>query len=270
MRRTIIVALVAAVVGALVATPIAVYASHSFNDVPDSNTFHEDIAWLADAGVTQGCNPPANTEFCPDDSVTRGQMAAFIKRLASNKVVQADTARTAEEATQASTAGNADRLDGYHASQLSPRAAENFNGSGGQLTPTHGNKGLEVQITAPARGMIVITGGVTLFNFGVGAEFDCWLGLDGSSIQGSFRYVWVGGDDPTTSCQSSAAAVVDAGTYTITLVEVDYSNPDISYGNDSLQAFWIPFDGTGNVPASVTQLGQTIEEATEAGPAVDG
>jgi hypothetical protein len=38
------------------------------------------IEWLADEGITQGCNPPANTMFCPDDRVTRGQMAAFLVR----------------------------------------------------------------------------------------------------------------------------------------------------------------------------------------------
>jgi hypothetical protein len=91
MRRTITVAVVAAVVGAVIATPIAVYASHSFHDVPDSNTFHEDIAWLADAGVTKGCNPPDNTEYCPKDNVSREQMAAFMRRLAENQVVDAGT-----------------------------------------------------------------------------------------------------------------------------------------------------------------------------------
>lgn len=44
------------------------------------NTFESDIKWAAQTGVTKGCNPPANTLFCPDDVVTRGQMAAFIKR----------------------------------------------------------------------------------------------------------------------------------------------------------------------------------------------
>lgn len=51
-----------------------------------SNIFHDDIAWLADADVTRGCNPPANTEFCPSDEVTREQMAAFMRRLAENRV----------------------------------------------------------------------------------------------------------------------------------------------------------------------------------------
>ncbi len=32
---------------------------------------------MAGAGITKGCNPPVNTKYCPDDFVTRGQMAAF-------------------------------------------------------------------------------------------------------------------------------------------------------------------------------------------------
>jgi len=78
----VMVAVIAAVVGAFVATPVAVYASHRFTDVSDSNVFHDDIAWLADTGVTKGCNPPANDAFCPDDFVTRGQLAAFLHRFA--------------------------------------------------------------------------------------------------------------------------------------------------------------------------------------------
>lgn len=42
--------------------------------------FEADIGWLAAAGVTRGCNPPLNDKFCPDDPVTRGQMAAFLVR----------------------------------------------------------------------------------------------------------------------------------------------------------------------------------------------
>lgn len=70
-----------AIVGLLIALPAAVWASHQFTDVPSSNVFHDDIDAIADAGVTKGCNPPENTEFCPDDNVTREQMAAFMNRL---------------------------------------------------------------------------------------------------------------------------------------------------------------------------------------------
>ena len=46
----------------------------------DSSVFEADIQALALAGITRGCNPPANDRFCPTDPVTRGQMAAFLVR----------------------------------------------------------------------------------------------------------------------------------------------------------------------------------------------
>jgi len=38
------------------------------------------ISAVKDAGITKGCNPPQNDRFCPEDVVTRAQMAAFIIR----------------------------------------------------------------------------------------------------------------------------------------------------------------------------------------------
>lgn len=47
----------------------------------DDNSVHqENIDRIHEAGITVGCNPPLNTEFCPGESITRGQMAAFIAR----------------------------------------------------------------------------------------------------------------------------------------------------------------------------------------------
>lgn len=46
----------------------------------DGSVFEEDIGRLAAAGITRGCNPPVNDRFCPDDSITRGEMAAFLVR----------------------------------------------------------------------------------------------------------------------------------------------------------------------------------------------
>jgi hypothetical protein len=51
-----------------------------FRDVPPGHLFEGDITWLASTGTTKGCNPPANDLFCPDDPVTRGQMATFLVR----------------------------------------------------------------------------------------------------------------------------------------------------------------------------------------------
>ena len=58
---------------------LPVGSSTAFADTAGS-VFASDIGWLAATGVTKGCNPPANDRFCPDSSVTRGQMAAFLRR----------------------------------------------------------------------------------------------------------------------------------------------------------------------------------------------
>ncbi len=71
--------------------PAGAFAAGGFDDVAEDNIFKADIAWLADAGVTKGCNPPSNTNYCPGNEVTREQMAAFMRRLAENRVVDAGT-----------------------------------------------------------------------------------------------------------------------------------------------------------------------------------
>ena len=50
-----------------------------FDDVPPTHVFFPFIQALAAAGITGGCNasPPL---YCPDDLLTRGQMAAFLSR----------------------------------------------------------------------------------------------------------------------------------------------------------------------------------------------
>lgn len=53
----------------------------SFED-DDWSIFEGDIEALAAAGVTLGCNPPENDRFCPEEPVTRAQMAAFLVRAA--------------------------------------------------------------------------------------------------------------------------------------------------------------------------------------------
>ena len=55
-------------------------------DLPPGGTFWDDdgsiheanIEAIAAIGITQGCNPPYNDKFCPQQAVTRGQMATFL------------------------------------------------------------------------------------------------------------------------------------------------------------------------------------------------
>ena len=111
-RRRVVALIVASAV--LIAAPLAVVASDAFTDVPDSNVHHDDITWLADNGVTLGCNPPANDEFCPDDPVLRQQMASFMRRLAENQVVDAATAATASDSDTVDGFDGEDLASGVH------------------------------------------------------------------------------------------------------------------------------------------------------------
>jgi parallel beta-helix repeat protein len=49
-------------------------------DDDNGTTFESDINKLAASGITKGCNPPENSLFCPDRTVSRGAMAAFLAR----------------------------------------------------------------------------------------------------------------------------------------------------------------------------------------------
>ena len=54
-------------------------ATASFVDVPVGAQFFQQIEALKASGITAGCASPAGG-FCPNDPVTRGQMAAFLAR----------------------------------------------------------------------------------------------------------------------------------------------------------------------------------------------
>ena len=134
LTRTNRLVVLTAILTAVVVAPLTVAASHTFTDVPDSNVHHDDIAWLKDAGVTLGCNPPDNDEFCPDSPVLRQQMASFLRRLAENQVVDAATAITSQSsesaaiALTADSADNADTVDGIDSENLvqTPRGVSLF------------------------------------------------------------------------------------------------------------------------------------------------
>jgi uncharacterized repeat protein (TIGR01451 family) len=58
---------------------LEVTTSRDFVD-DDFSIFEKDIEWLFGAGITKGCNPPVNDMFCPEDTLTRGQLAAMLNR----------------------------------------------------------------------------------------------------------------------------------------------------------------------------------------------
>ncbi|MCP4967516.1 MAG: hypothetical protein GY926_20065 [bacterium] len=72
-------------VAALLLVPVAVTAAGGPFVDDDDSMFEMDIEWMAAHGITLGCNPPTNDHYCPDANVTRGQMAAFMHRLANDQ-----------------------------------------------------------------------------------------------------------------------------------------------------------------------------------------
>lgn len=78
-HRQLVRALFAAVF-VLLLPGVAVAGHAAFRDT--QGTTHESgIHWLGGTGITSGCT---SNRFCPDDAVTRGQMATFMHRLSGN------------------------------------------------------------------------------------------------------------------------------------------------------------------------------------------
>ena len=67
-------------------TPIGARWLDGFVDIFNSS-FKDDIIWLSNSGITSGC---AVDRYCPNDDVTRGQMAAFLSRALNSKPAPTD------------------------------------------------------------------------------------------------------------------------------------------------------------------------------------
>lgn len=55
-------------------------ASQDYFSDDNSSIFENNINRIAEAGITLGCNPPANTNYCPDRRITRAEMATLLAR----------------------------------------------------------------------------------------------------------------------------------------------------------------------------------------------
>ncbi|GBE24696.1 hypothetical protein BMS3Bbin02_00971 [bacterium BMS3Bbin02] len=225
------------VVGLMI--PVMATAADRFTDVPDTNNFHDDIGWLADAGVTLGCNPPANDEFCPTENVTREQMAAFMHRFA--KYLGAEDGIVSE----------ADTVDGFNAGDL-------IRGAGSATWVNTSNSPAQADVftvAAPVDGGIVTTlsFNCTSFSGTTNTRWDVTITVD-SVIQSS-----VGAGVLYFNHAESASVFSSATTSFFSAVTA--GNHDVGYnavqraGDGSLDcdisetAVFVPFGGDGSTPA---------------------
>jgi hypothetical protein len=247
MRRSSLV--VALVVGALL-VPVAVFASHQFNDVPDSHIFHTGISWMKDNNITVGCNPPANTNYCPNNNVTRGEMATFMKRLAENNVVDAAT------------------LDGKDSTEyLAITSAQTFDWFDGISTvplPAAGTPIVETSIEAPVAGHLLVSGNAAIGNSTTANSlFTVWIELDdgvcgnvgevpNNSVPGATSYATPPAAEDTGLGVSSVVAVA-AGAHTVTLCGAHAAASGAAF-NASVIAQFLG-EGSSSVLAGVSSTG---------------
>jgi hypothetical protein len=144
MRRLLPVLVIVAVGSALLGG-VAV-ASHDFNDVPNANPFHDDIAWMAENGIASGFSDGG---YHPDEPVSRQAMAVFLHRLSGEGSVprSVDAARLAGRT--ASDFDNAMSLQGQTPEQLQPNVY--FASSTGEVQITSSNSsGANVIVSLPS------------------------------------------------------------------------------------------------------------------------
>lgn len=232
-RVTFLVAVVA-----LLAVPAVVTASHTFDDVEDSNTFHSEIDWLADAGVTKGCNPPANTLFCPDGNVTRGQMAAFMNRFAA---YLGATDGVVSEADDAAT------VAGYSPGQLSGVAGNTTESGSTPLTSGTNQTVEEISVSAPVDGYLVL-GANNSYDDNENTQIVQWMQVDdavcdnGQFTDVDFSYGSTSANVRFTTISNNGIVAVSAGAHTVTLCAREFAggaNPN--YFSPTITAVFSPF-----------------------------
>lgn len=248
---------IAMIVGAtaLVVAPLTAIASHSFTDVPNSNIFHSDIEWLADAGVTKGCNPPSNTQFCPKDNVTREAMSAFMRRFA--KYIDAEDGTPGQ-------ADNADMLDGKDSDEVMSRVwgSNDSNGAGSSVSGVTASNLEEinsVSIDAPANGFLVISGNVFV-NPTTATNYVIQPLLDGNTIapgpdigeSGWIALFNPSPDDHNFSMAYTVVTAVTAGSHTVSQEIGPFSgSADFFFNKQTLTVQFIP---SGSVEANPSAL----------------
>jgi hypothetical protein len=205
----------------LIAAPLTAVASHTFSDVPDSHTFHSDITWLADAGVTKGCNPSANTNYCADDEVTRGQMAAFMKRLAEGRIVDAGqldgqdpisyTTRVWAESCGVEVVGSSPTL-----------ATSCLPSSGGVIPGEVTSEVFSVQVSAPVAGALQLSStalSLTTISWGFTLDQNCSSDYATHINRAVNGHIW--GSDAGFSTAAAFTSNLPAGTHTLRLYGIN-------------------------------------------------
>ena len=252
--------IVAAALAAVISFPLGAIASHQFSDVPNTNTFHNDIDAIADAGITTGCG---GGKYCPDAFVTRGQMAAFLNRLGALGPGKTPVANAAS-AEVAGFAFDADAVDGHTAvlaaediviDQLLPWLALSDPAS---FAIRHGAFGTQVIRDAAGTSIIVMSlqapGAIGDTVYGLASVEICYSAADGDvTITTTTLAQATGADNGIQVAQDlTDRAMTATACYTVndpapdapvgpSIVELSLSFADVGTGRiDIVRSTWTP------------------------------
>jgi len=234
-KRILKLAAVALVTVAVI-VPATAMALGEFSDVPDDHTFASDIAWMAENGITDGCGSGL---YCPADPVTRAQMSAFMKRLATLGVVDAATA------VEADHAADSDLLEGKDTGEIAPKLSAEEDGITGSVLES--NKGLvevnAVTITVPEAGVLLISGTAFVDPDAVETDFILQTKVNGSIVGTPGWSAWFKPFNSTQSFELSytVAEEVAAGTHTVTqLVGPRLGTSSFFHNHETLSVLFVP------------------------------
>jgi hypothetical protein len=208
---------------AIIAPMAAIAAGGAFTD-DDTSIFEGDIEWMAANGVTAGCNPPANDHYCPSDAVTRGQMAAFMHRLAVNEVVDA-----ADSALLEGQPG------GYYENKVWANNVtfglmpDSFDGTNQQMA--------EFGVQAPTDGYLLVNASSSVYDPDSSEQSLWWVQIDESTCHNAspytdsvaYGYVTTPGSNHRQSIALTGVAEVAAGAHTVTLCARGTADNTTSY-----------------------------------------
>ncbi len=237
----------------LLLAPATAYAAGGAFTDDDNSSFESNIEWLADAGVTKGCNPPTNDLFCPDDNVTRGQMAAFMQRFAQF---------LGAEDGQVSAADDADTVGGMTVDEIRttspltiPAAAFNPDGGGafGDHYLSWSANGWQVQIAGTGQcfqAPVILPHGAELGTVDV-------VAIDAAG-DGFYAIHTAPLGDPASTVEALATSVASTDPQTIS---IDASGMTVPAGNQS----WI---GVCMYSLNDTLYGATVTYTLGDSPAV--
>ncbi|HLE58830.1 MAG TPA: hypothetical protein VJA85_04205 [Candidatus Limnocylindria bacterium] len=219
---------IAALIATLVAFPMASVASDIFSDVPDSNIFHDDINAIYEFGVTTGC-AQVPLQYCPDNFVTRGQMAAFMNRLGALGPGKTPVV-------------NATTLDGFSAGDLTRFA---FNEAATDALVGASGTVIAVDINAPTRGWLHIVASSDTYGSGNDA-FSCGLTVNNVSIAASDRQLFIdpGSGNPEENCSTNGTWITCGGSLAVRLVGINV-DAETTFDEATIEVTFHPLNGVG-------------------------